>query len=325
MASAAARRVDWREPMDREANYVAVGAFVLLIIMLGAGFVLWYTDRADGKDERRYELYFEGSVSGLSEGSAVRYLGVAVGRVARIGIDPRNAGRVRVIADIAEGTPIKHDTVARLALRGVTGLLHIDLQPRDPGSLPPPPIASIKYPVIPSEQSQFDELVSSLPDVVAKVGEALNRINAMLSDKNIAAVTATVEYTEKATGDLPMAIGEARAMFLELRAAANEMQGTAEALHELTGTSGEQIKIAAARLREVADNVANTTSRLDRMVTRNESNVDRFAGEGLAEFEQLVRETRQAVRAIDSLTESLERDPSRLIYRPAPTGVEIPQ
>ena len=78
-------------------------------------------------------------------------------------------------------------------------------------------------------------------------------------------------------------------------------------------------------LREVADNAASVSERLDRMVERNEGNIDRFAGQGLAEFEELVRETRQAVRAIDSLTESLERDPSRLIYKPEPAGVEIPQ
>lgn len=325
MASVAAPRVDWRESMDREANYVAVGAFVLLVLVLGAGFVLWYTDSADGKEELRYEIYFDGSVSGLSEGGSVRYLGVAVGRVTRIGIDPRNAARVRVVADIAEDTPIKGDTVARLALQGVTGLLYINLGPRDPGSLPPPPVDSLKYPVIPSQQSQFDELVSSLPDVVAKAGEALNRINAVLSDRNIVAFTATIGHAEKTSEELPLAIGEARAMFLELRSAATEMQGTAEALHELTGTSGEQIRIAAGRLREVADNIASTTARLDRMVERNEGNIDRFADQGLAEFEELVRETRRAVRAIDSLTESLERDPSRLIYRPAAAGVEIPQ
>ena len=325
MASAVARRVDWRETMDREANYVAVGAFVLLVLVLGAGFVLWYTDSADGKAERRYEIYFEGSVSGLPEGGSVRYLGVAVGRVTRIGVDPRDSGRVRVVADIAEDAPIKAETVARLALQGVTGLLYIDLEPRAPGSLPPPPVASLKYPVIPSEQSQFDELVSSLPDVVAKAGEALNRVNAMLSDKNIAAITAAIENAEKASGELPMVVGEARAMFLELKVAANEMRGTAEALHELAGTSGEQIKVAAARLREVVDNVAKMSARLDRLVTENAGNFDRFADQGLADFQELVRETRRSVRAIESLTESLERDPSQLIYRPAPAGVEIPQ
>jgi phospholipid/cholesterol/gamma-HCH transport system substrate-binding protein len=324
MASAAARRVDWREAMDREANYVAVGAFVLLVLALGAGFVLWYTDSADGEEDRRYEIFFDGSVSGLSEGGSVRYLGVAVGRVARIGIDPRNPARVRVVADIAEGTPIK-GTVARLALQGVTGLLYVNLEPREPGSLPPTPVEGLKHPVIPSQQSQFDELVSSLPDVVAKAGEALNRINAMLSDSNLATITGTVGHVEKATGELPLAIIEARAMFLELRAAATEVKGTADALRELTGASGEQIRIAAARLREVADNVATTSSRLDRLVAENEGNIDRFAGQGLDEFQELVRETRRAVQSIDSLTESLERDPSRLIYRPPPAGVEIPQ
>ena len=71
--------------MDREANYVAVGAFVLLVLCLAAGFVLWYSDTADEAQER-YEIYFTGSVSGLSEGSSVRYLGVVVGRVARTDI-----------------------------------------------------------------------------------------------------------------------------------------------------------------------------------------------------------------------------------------------
>jgi phospholipid/cholesterol/gamma-HCH transport system substrate-binding protein len=311
--------------MDREGNYVAVGAFVLLAFVLGAGFVLWYTNRADGQLERRYEVYFDGSVSGLSEGGSVRYLGVSVGRVSRIGIDPRNPARVRVVADISEDTPIKGDTVARLALQGVTGLLYMNLEPRDPASLPPPRVESLKYPVIPSQQSQFNELVGSLPEVVAKAGEALNRVNAMLSDKNLAAVSAIVANAEKTSGELPLMVGEARAMFLELRAAAAEIKGTAEALHEISGTGGEQIKIAATRLREVAENVSATTARLDRMVERNEGNVDRFADEGLAEFEQLVRDTRQAVRAINALTESLERDPSRLIYKPVPGGVEIPQ
>jgi ABC-type transporter Mla subunit MlaD len=188
-----------------------------------------------------------------------------------------------------------------------------------------PPVESIKYPVIPSEQSQFDELVSSLPDVVAKAGETLNRINAMLSDKNIDAVSASIGYMEQATGDLPLAVGEARAVFQELRGAATEIKDTARALHELSATGGEDIHVAVTRLREVADNFANTTARLDRLVAENEGNVDRFAEQGLAEFEQLVRETRQAVRSIDSFTESLQRDPSQLIYRTTPGGVEIPQ
>ncbi len=310
--------------MDREANYVAVGAFVLLVLLLGAGFVLWYTDAAGKAEQLRYEIYFDGSVTGLSEGSSVRYLGVVVGRVARIGIDPRDARRVRVVADIDADAPIAPDTVARLTLQGVTGLLFLDLRPRNPATMPRLAVASLKYPVIPSEQSQFDVLVSNLPDVVAKAGEALERINALLSDQNIAAVSDSLAHAERASAELPTAVAEARAMFLDLKEAANEMETTMKALGELGGTGGEDIKAAATRLREVADTIAVTAARFDRMVAENEGNVDRFAEQGLADLEQLLRETRRAVRNFDSLTESLERDPSRVIYRPAPSGVEIP-
>jgi phospholipid/cholesterol/gamma-HCH transport system substrate-binding protein len=307
--------------MDREANYVAVGAFVLLVLFLGAGFVFWYSDTADSRNVTRYEIYFDGSVTGLSEGSGVRYLGVVVGRVARIAIDPRDPGRVRVVADIHEHTPITPETVARLALQGVTGLLYVNLQPREAGSPPPQRVASLKYPVIPSEQSQFDVLVSALPDVVAKAGEALKRANAVLSDENIAALTASLGNAERASRDLPQAVTDARVMFNNLNDASNEMYTTMHALGEL---GGSDMKAAALRLREVADTLSLTAARLDKLVADNQGNVDRFADQGLAEFEQLVRETRQAVRSFDSLTESLERDPSRVVYRPQPAGVEIP-
>ena len=85
--------------MDREANYAAVGLFVLLVAALAVAFVLWYSDTGDRREFTRYEVYFNGSVSGLSEGSTVRYLGVNVGRVAKIRLDPRNGQRVLVLVE----------------------------------------------------------------------------------------------------------------------------------------------------------------------------------------------------------------------------------
>jgi ABC-type transporter Mla subunit MlaD len=39
--------------MEREANYAAVGAFVLLIIGMAALFVYWYTDAREHHDFTR--------------------------------------------------------------------------------------------------------------------------------------------------------------------------------------------------------------------------------------------------------------------------------
>ncbi len=310
--------------MDRDANYVAVGSFVLLVLAMAAGFVVWYTESGDRREYQRYEIYFDGSVFGLSEGGSVRYLGVAVGRIHRIGLDPRDPGRVRVLADISEGTPIKSGTVARLALQGVTGLLFIDLRPADPDKPRSRKVPSIAHPVIPSEQSDFDVFVSSLPDVMARADEVLQRRSAVMSDQNIARVGRTLEGIESASTELPATVREARGLLADLRRTAAEMEGAAAGVRELTASSGEQIKATVARLREVAENASRATRRLDDFIAANEDNFDRFADQGLAELEQLVRETRRAVRAFESLSRSLEQDPSRLVYEPARSGVEIP-
>src|ERR1044072_5490661 len=113
--------------MEREANYAAVGAFVVLVVILAVLFVYWYSDSREHRDYQRYEVYFEGSVSGLQRSAAVRYLGVDVGRVVAMRIDPRNPSRVQVVVDIDSSTPISEKTVAELSLQGVTGLLYMDL------------------------------------------------------------------------------------------------------------------------------------------------------------------------------------------------------
>src|SRR6201981_2073854 len=130
--------------MEREANYAAVGAFVLLVTLTGALFVYWYSDTREHRDYNRYEIYFTGSVSGLEKGAAVRYLGVPVGRVNDLRTDPRDSSRAEVIVDIDSSTPISEQTVAALALQGVTGLLYIDLSEDRSGRGMAPPGAGVE-------------------------------------------------------------------------------------------------------------------------------------------------------------------------------------
>jgi len=310
--------------MERDANYVAVGSFVLLLLAMATGFVLWYSESGDRREYVRYEIYFDGSVFGLSQGGSVRYLGVAVGRIARIGLDPRDPSRVRVIADIADDTPIVTGTVARLALQGVTGLLFIDLKPADPDKPTLDPVASLDYPVIPSERSDFDVFISSLPDVVAKAGEVLNRMNAMLSDRNIQSITSTLDSIDAATRELPATIEETRQLLAELKDVAAEFGAAATDARGLMAESKPDITEAIERLRRAADNIAAVSARLDGLVAANEDSVSRFADQGLSEIEALVRDMRESMRSIERLGRRLEEDPSRLIYQPATRGLEIP-
>jgi phospholipid/cholesterol/gamma-HCH transport system substrate-binding protein len=309
--------------VEREANYITVGAFVLLVIALAAWFVVWYTDTQDRRDYERYEIYFEGSVSGLSRGSPVRYLGVDVGRVADMRIDPRAADRVQVIADIDEEAPINEQTVASLSLQGVTGLLYIDLE-RDRGDKPVMPrVPSERYPVIGTVQSNFDLLISSLPDVMGAAADLATRLSKVFNDTNIEAVSATLANVKQASDDLPVILDQVRTLTADLKTTASEIETAASAVRDVTEGAGPDFKAAVARVHVVMDNLATTSARLDKFVAANETNISRFSDQGLAEFQQLIRESRQAADEFRNLARTLRQEPSSLIYEPPASGVEI--
>ena len=309
--------------MEREANYITVGAFVLLVIALATWFVLWYTDAQDRRDYERYEIYFEGSVSGLSRGSPVRYLGVDVGRVADMRIDPRAADRVQVIADIDEEAPITEQTVASLSLQGVTGLLYIDLE-RDRGGKPVMPrVPSERYPVIGTVQSNFDLLISSLPDVMSAGADLATRLSKVFNDTNVEAVSATLANVKQASDDLPVILDQVKTLTADLKQTAIEIEAAATAVRDVTEGAGPDLKAAVNRVHTVMDNLATTSARLDRFVAENQTNVTRFSDQGLAEFQQLIRESRQVADEFRNLARTLRQEPSSLIYEPPASGVEI--
>jgi phospholipid/cholesterol/gamma-HCH transport system substrate-binding protein len=311
--------------MEREANYAAVGAFVLLVTLLGALFVYWYSDTSEHRDYRRYEIYFTGSVSGLEKGAAVRYLGVPVGRVNDLRIDPRDSSRAQVIVDVDATTPISEHTVAELQLQGITGLLYIDLSEDRTGKRATPVVAQMKYPVIRSAPSQFDVFLAGLPELVAAAGNLVNRASRLLSDDNLATVTESLGNLDRASADLPRTLHELNSLIAELRGASTELQTAAHTASGTLQAVDPQVRAAAQRLHSIADNLADASSQLDQTVSENRQDIRAFARDGLPEIERFVREGRAAARDIRELSNSLRENPTQLLYQPPQRGVEIPR
>jgi len=304
--------------MEREANYAAVGAFVLIVLLLGALFIYWYSDTREHRDYNRYEIYFTGSVSGLDKGGAVRYLGVGVGRVHDLRVDPRDSSRVEVIVDIDARTPISTRTVAELQLQGITGLLYIDLAEDRNNRRVVPAVPGLKYPVIRSAPSRFDVFLASLPELV-------QRANQLLSSENLTAVSAALANLDKASSRLPQTVHDLNALIGELHDASTELTASARSAHALLDDVQPNVKAAAQRLRTVGDNLAEATRQLDRIIAENRQDVRAFARDGLPEIERFVREGRAAAEEVRALSASLRENPAQLLYQPPQRGVEIPR
>ena len=311
--------------MDRDANYVAVGAFVLLVIAMGVSFVFWYTDQRSKHAYQRYEIYFQGSVSGLPEGGPVRFLGVDVGKVVRIMVDQQQRNRVLVIADIDSSAPIDGRTLASLGLQGITGVLYIDLQQDKNPAASAALTQGQRYPVIRSVPSDFDVLLSNLPALVTHAIGLVDRFNKVFSDENVRAFHATLDNARLATERLPATMREIQEMAADMRRASKEVEGTAADLDRVTVAAAPEIKAVLLNVRHVTESLANASDHLDRFVADNEPGFSRFTNQSLPEFEQLLRESRAAASEFRDLSRALKQNPSQLLYESSHRGVEVPR
>lgn len=311
--------------MEREANYVAVGTFMLVVMAMATVFVLWYSNARERREYQHYEIYFTGSVSGLNEGSTVRYLGVDVGRVSRIRLDSRDPKRVQVIADLDASTPVKPTTLARLTMQGLTGLLFIDLSQGTADARGAEMVVpSERYPVIRTVASDLDLFLSGLPDLVAQATHVTNRINRVLSDQNIDAISDSLAAVHEAARTLPGLARDVGHMTEDLRVLVAQARETATKLDATIDKAGPDVAATAQGLKVVADRLAATATRIDALMARHEPDLDRFATQGLGDLQSLVREGRDAATEVRALARSLRQNPARVLYEPPPAGVAIP-
>jgi len=311
--------------MDRDTNYVVVGAFVLLVIGMAVSFVYWYTDQKDKRTYHRYEIYYQGTVSGLTAGSPVRYLGVDVGKVVRIMLEPKDRKRVEVVADIDANAPIDARTQALLSLQGVTGLLFIDLE-EDPQSTATGPMPKgERYPVIRSAPSDIAVLLRRLPDLANHAIELVDHMDQVFSEANVRAFTATLENLRLASERSPALIKEIGAMVADIRHASDDVDSAAADLRRVTNSAAPDLEATLANVRRMTDSLALTSDRLNDFVSHNEPGLSRFTDQSLPELERLLRESRDAARDFRELARSLKEDPSKVLYQPNDRGVEVPR
>jgi phospholipid/cholesterol/gamma-HCH transport system substrate-binding protein len=302
--------------VERDARYAVVAAFALAAIAAAVAFVWWYSGRGDRRTYETYEIYFDGSVSGLSQGSPVRYLGVDVGRVRNLAVDRGNAGRVKVIAEVDSQAPVSGATRARLGLLGLTGLLYIDLQV-DPAADPAQPLAmGEKYRMIPARKGEIEAFVERLPDLVSHAGAVMTRIEVLLGDENVAAVGDSLRDLRAATASLPALSRDSAALAAELRGVVADL-GNQTRRHQ----PGLEATLASSRV--AADKLASTAASLERIVVANEAALAGAAGSGAVELQQLVLDLRDASAEVRSLARTLRERPSSLVRDAPERGVEL--
>ena len=311
--------------MDRDTNYVAVGAFVLLVVDHGVVVRLSGTPTR-GTNAPTSATRSTSRAASADSRTAVRCdIWASTWARWRASCSTRSsARRVLVIADIESSAPIDGRTLASLSLQGITGLLYVDLK-QDPKPAPAALAPGHQYPVIRSEPSDFDVLLTSLPALASHATELMDRVALVLNDENLHAFNEIMDNSRRTSAELPAAVREVRALAADAGRAAREMQGAAADLRGIAQASRPDIEASIAQVRLVAGNMADTSARLDRFIAQSEPGLSEFTQRSLPRFEQLLRESGAAARDLRDLSRSLKDNPSQLIYEPRESGVQVPR
>jgi phospholipid/cholesterol/gamma-HCH transport system substrate-binding protein len=154
--------------METDKHYFVEGLFIIGFSIAAAFFAVWLG--SPGRhDDVVYRIHFADSVSGLAVGDPVKFRGVDVGTVKSMYVDSDDPRLVRVDVRLRKETPVKTDTKASLELKGITGVVFIELNGGNPAAqtllaVTPPD----KVPEIPSEKAGLKAMLDELPKLVGK-------------------------------------------------------------------------------------------------------------------------------------------------------------
>jgi phospholipid/cholesterol/gamma-HCH transport system substrate-binding protein len=165
--------------MESDKHYFIEGLFIIVFAMAAAVFAVWIGSPGH-HDDVLYRIHFADSVSGLAVGDTVKFRGVDVGTVKTMTYDRNDPRLVLVEVRLRKDTPVMTDTKASLTLKGITGVVFIELNGGDPAKqtlLAATPQGQI--PEIPSETTGLKAMLDELPKMVQKFEATADKFAAM--------------------------------------------------------------------------------------------------------------------------------------------------
>ncbi|MGN7832418.1 MlaD family protein [Pseudoxanthomonas sp. 22568] len=306
--------------METRANYVLIGAFTLVTAAALLLFGLWAAKYSSERTWQQYQIVFREAVTGLSVGSPVQYNGIAVGSITKLSLAPNDPRQVVASIRVESSTPIKTDTRAKLAITSLTGPTIIQLSGGTPQA---PALTSVDK----REAPVIQTAPSALQNITDTANRIVERLDEVLSDKNVASIAATLQNLENISGSLANRDKGLQALIVSARDAAKKLDAT------LTTTNGAIERIDQNLVRQLPpllNKLDATLAKLDSaagnadaILGENRAAINSFANDGLGQLGPTLTELRGLVRDLRRVSDRLEGNPTRyLLGRDAPKEFE---
>jgi len=297
--------------MENKAHAMAAGIFVALLTALVLGLAAWLTRETGVRDP--YEISTKETVTGLQEQAPVRFRGVDVGKVKRIGFDPKALGNVLIRLEVDRDTPLTKETFATLSYQGVTGLAFVQLS--DEGRPAPRLLPNDEVPPrIPLRPGLLARLEERGEDILDKVQQVTTRVNTLLGEPNQKRVTAALENLSRAADNTQQLAANINATVKgKLNPALDQATVTLRGAQRTV----DQVGNAAAQFGQTAQRINASGGPIDRISDGTDAlahAAETFSATTLPRINEATDQTTRTVRTLDRAVNDFTENPQMLIY-----------
>jgi phospholipid/cholesterol/gamma-HCH transport system substrate-binding protein len=310
--------------MERNANYVLVGLVSLLLFIGVIVFVVWLARLQFNNQYATYEVDFKGPVRGLSSGGEVYFNGIKVGDVTKLSLDKLNPNRVIAMIRTTADAPVRVDSTASLEPQGITGVNYIQITA---GTINKPLLKDVtpadQIPVIHAQSSVLEGLLEGGGDVLTRTIQTLDRVNQVLSDKNIDNFSATLANLKTDTA----MIGDQRTMLADLDTTIKSLQDTSEKIGKLSDNTNQIVggdgRKVIANLNGAITDLRATSQEIRTVVAGLQGPATQFATTGLPELSRTITTLQTTAEDLDRVVNQVERNPRALLTKPPAKELQV--
>jgi phospholipid/cholesterol/gamma-HCH transport system substrate-binding protein len=309
--------------METRARHLAVGAFVMVLVICGGLFAIWVAKFSGQVTFVPYYTRFSGSVSQMRTDTAVLFGGIPVGRVTDVRIDPANSELARVDFVVREGTPIRDDSQATIEIQSIAGGVGLQISRGTTNSRLLSPGSEVKGGVSPLER-----VMSQAPNLIAKLTVIADNLNKMLSDENRDALTQTLANLRDLSINLNSHQRQIDALLTNgntavanFAEASTSLRSLADQLNESAGAITGDAKKAVQNFDRMSSAFKQTADQLNGLIADNREPLKQFTGSALYEATDLIAQLRELAGSLARISQEIERDPARFFLSDRNKGV----
>lgn len=296
--------------METRANYVWVGAVSLLLLGLLVAFIFWLAQLGNA-NRKEYDIFFEQSVGGVSNGSEVTFQGVPAGQVTQIELWRQNPEFVRVRISLDDGIPILQGTTASISA-SFTGVSTVSLGGAVKGAPEITEPGPEGVPVIPAEPGGLGEILASAPLLLERVATLTDRLTRLLSDENQASIGGILKNTDRISGQLADMAPEVRTTLVELQGTLAQstktldaFEGTLRSTDNLLNNEGQSL---ARELRTTLQSAQRAAATLEATMEDVRPGARELATTTLPLANATLQDLRRTSEALRQVTETIQTD-----------------